>query len=505
MSTMLLVKEMEKSDKNPVLLYKPQGQHSDILDVDDFLLCLQTHYQQMVMKRFADNVVCIDSTYQTTGYHFVLTTVLVVDEFLEGYPVAWCLSTREDMVVLNLFFQQLKGRNGLIHPKWIMSDDADQFYNAWNDTFGGNSRKILCLWHVDRAWQAALQRHIKDKEIQCQVYHSLRTLLEEPNVQMFKKLLLGLNNQLQLSDDTEQFANYFEKYYSNRRTQWAICYRQHDGITTNMYLEGFHRVLKYLYMKGRVNKRVDKCMHILLNVSRDKAFERLIKLEKGKSSHKISCIRKRHMTSLSMSTSAITEKAKDTWIVVSSDECCSYVINKINDCTTCHLRCPECQVCTHQFSCTCPDSLIRTTICKHVHLLVRKLGIKPTIPSLITSQNDIEEIVKELQAPPSDDTTLKRNILKQISTLISNIHHCSSDSILTEINTHISAAVSLSSLTTSFPQSMIYSSNSPPTKKIQPQQPFYSKRKQRSKPSVRLAKPSMKDKYSVHQNLLNQQ
>ena len=55
-----------------------------------------------------------------------------------------------------------------------------------------------------------------------------------------------------------------------------------SGITTNMHVENFHCLLKYVYMKGKVNKRMDKCIYILLKIARDKAFERIIKLEKGR-------------------------------------------------------------------------------------------------------------------------------------------------------------------------------------------------------------------------------
>ena len=55
-----------------------------------------------------------------------------------------------------------------------------------------------------------------------------------------------------------------------------------ESINTNMYVESFHRTLKYIYMKGKTNRRIYNLIHILLNVSRDKGFERLCKLEKGK-------------------------------------------------------------------------------------------------------------------------------------------------------------------------------------------------------------------------------
>ena len=54
------------------------------------------------------------------------------------------------------------------------------------------------------------------------------------------------------------------------------------GINTNMYVEAFHHTLKYLHMKGKLNQCVDKCVHLFMKIAKDKAFERLIKLEKGR-------------------------------------------------------------------------------------------------------------------------------------------------------------------------------------------------------------------------------
>lgn len=38
----------------------------------------------------------------------------------------------------------------------------------------------------------------------------------------------------------------------------------------------------------------------------------------------------------------------------------------------CQLKCNECGMCVHLFSCTCPDSFLQHTIRKHVHLVVRQ-------------------------------------------------------------------------------------------------------------------------------------
>ena len=68
-----------------------------------------------------------------------------------------------------------------------------------------------------------------------------------------------------------------------------------------MFVEAFHNTLEQVYMQGKVNRRVDKCLHVLLWLARDKAFERLIKLEKGKTSSRLSAIHARHMASLELS------------------------------------------------------------------------------------------------------------------------------------------------------------------------------------------------------------
>ena len=46
-------------------------------------------------------------------------------------------------------------------------------------------------------------------------------------------------------------------------------YRKGTLLNTNMFVVAFHMVLKYVYMKGKVNKRMDKCIFVLLKLTRD--------------------------------------------------------------------------------------------------------------------------------------------------------------------------------------------------------------------------------------------
>ena len=58
-----------------------------------------------------------------------------------------------------------------------------------------------------------------------------------------------------------------------------MCYCKEATVNTNMYVEAFHRVLKYVYLKGKVNKHLDNCIGILLKLAREKGFERIAKVK----------------------------------------------------------------------------------------------------------------------------------------------------------------------------------------------------------------------------------
>ena len=372
------IEEMKKRDDNPVIFYKSQGaeqpETSDNISDSDFVLCLQTSVQARIMRQFGhERIVCIDSTHGTNSYHFSLVTVLVTDEFGEGYPVGWCLSNREDQFVLQHFFNAMKEKIGDITPKWFMSDDAEQFYNAWRAVFGCVDNKLLCTWHVDRAWRDNLTL-IKDKQTQVQVYHNLRLLLEKTETNKFEILLTKTTQQLLSNATTSEFGQYFMKYYTPRKEQWAASYRHSSLINTNMYAEAFHHVLKYIYLKGRVNKRVDKCIHTLMKIARDKSFDRLLKLTKGKVTKKMTEINKKHTESTKMETKCVTLLEEGMWDVPSFTTSSHYTVALENNTScpvNCALKCTVCDECIHRYSCNCQDYVILGNMCKHIHLTIR--------------------------------------------------------------------------------------------------------------------------------------
>lgn len=104
------------------------------------------------------------------GFDFQLITLLCVDEFGAGFPVAYCITNRVDKTAMLTFFKAVKEKTGAITPEVFMSDDAQAFYNAWQEVMGDAKRRLLCAWHVDKNWRESIKKHVPDKQLQAFTY-----------------------------------------------------------------------------------------------------------------------------------------------------------------------------------------------------------------------------------------------------------------------------------------------------------------------------------------------
>ena len=287
------------------------------------------------------------------------------------------------------------------------------------------------------------------------------------------------------------------------------------GINTNMVVEAFHRVFKYNYLKGKVNKRVDKCLVNLMKFLRDKYFERLVKLTKGRSCNKIKVINDRHSKGMKMNIDSVVEVETDKWTVKSEDGKRSYNITKqCESCTdaSCLLRCQRCNICVHMFLCNCPDSLIQSTICKHVHLLQTVLKMQGNkencditdIP--LTFVADRKEYVKEevkvlasnmpKQRERNDVSQVTQRLQEhflQFGTDVKTGCH-SKDSLLLFEKQILAAKSLLDAASNKKPLRTLPVENIPGNKKIEPQLRFFSTKKKRKHINhVRFTKPNDED------------
>nr|CAH7725069.1 unnamed protein product [Callosobruchus chinensis] len=52
--------------------------------------------QEFMLKNYGGNIITVDSTHGLNPYDFELTTLLVLDEFGEGFPTACMFTNRKD-------------------------------------------------------------------------------------------------------------------------------------------------------------------------------------------------------------------------------------------------------------------------------------------------------------------------------------------------------------------------------------------------------------------------
>ena len=128
-----------------------------------------------------------------------------------------------------------------------------------------------------------------------------------------------------------------------------------------MFGVAFYRIFKYTCFKGKANNRLDKCLVNLVKFNRDKIFERIKKLSKGKLNQKFSMIQSRHCNSLNLDFGSINQSEENSWIHKSEDGKRSYTVTLYSqrfDDGQCSLKFSNCNICIHTCTCSCVDFLL---------------------------------------------------------------------------------------------------------------------------------------------------
>lgn len=143
-SVRLWVEKVETlREKNPVLYFKEQEQADDGNPVDDedgnltdeedkdstddedsvrnedgdlekddqkgkdFILIIANDFQLNMLEKFGQDIICVDLIHGTNMYNFHLTILMVVDEFRNGIPTAFCLSNSRKNSDMDYFLQEV--------------------------------------------------------------------------------------------------------------------------------------------------------------------------------------------------------------------------------------------------------------------------------------------------------------------------------------------------------------------------------------------------------------
>ena len=219
-----------------------------------------------------------------------------------------------------------------------------------------------------------------------------------------------------------------------------------------MFVEAFHRVLKVVYLEHKQNRRIDFLLYTLMKVARDEAFERLLKQEKGKNTHRVCEINKRHKAAqqMFMHQPQVTNLDEKMWKVRSQhQDDVFYHVKRLTNSCNCKLSCTACKACVHQYSCSCLDATIHTTVCKHIHLVHMMFNSKNSTLQLDTDEQEqmsTDDFAKyfhhrgtiALQLPQ-----LKESVQCKMNELQILIQECTDSDALNTVSKHLQNAITV--------------------------------------------------------------
>lgn len=113
------VYNLTKENYNPILIFKPWLSKTeygpcnlDTLPNSNKLYAFgfQTLEQKEMLLKNSHRALCIDATFRTNQYNFYLITLIIPDEYRQGYPVAHFITNRLDYDTMVCLFTSSKNQ-----------------------------------------------------------------------------------------------------------------------------------------------------------------------------------------------------------------------------------------------------------------------------------------------------------------------------------------------------------------------------------------------------------
>ncbi|KAJ1518917.1 hypothetical protein ONE63_011474 [Megalurothrips usitatus] len=234
-----------------------------------FMLGIQTKRQAQLMADHCHKILLVDETHGTNHHKYQLLTLMIIDDNRRGWPVAHLITSKSNAETLQYFFKALKANvpAGVeLDINCVISDDDAALINAMDLGICGSLgklRHILCKWHLLRALQKNLKSHVP-LNMGEDMMTELRVMVNEKDEEVFKKMQSGFIAKYENSSQTKTYIEYYRKNYEVRMQKWAMCFRKfpHANIKTTGHIESFHHRLKKVYLKRKVNRRLDDLVNI---------------------------------------------------------------------------------------------------------------------------------------------------------------------------------------------------------------------------------------------------
>ncbi|KAG8258518.1 hypothetical protein J6590_108402 [Homalodisca vitripennis] len=364
-------------------------------------LILLTTGQQEVLNRYGKNgIYYVTTSVSMNKQHLAnypyrlsiyLTALILVDDLNEAVPVSFLISNRGDNDKYKLFFKSLKKKIPGLSAKVVITDDKKEIYEVWRDVFEEEPCHLWSNRFVDSEWRENLIS-IPDEELQVAIYEKLYSFLESQDQNELESSLESYIYELQSNEVTSAFGSYFASRFIGTEMLWAGCYgKKNVSVGAHLNMENLYNEIEESGQKRHWDRNfIVRIVQNLLKLVSDKQCVRQTRLHR-----QIQEIPTHHDLALSIKPETIKAES-DCWRVNSVKDPVN-IFSKVTqikescDPTACILYCSKCNVCVHQFKCTCRVHAYDRTMCKHIHAVALRCFVEMQNKLNVTS-NDVPGI-----------------------------------------------------------------------------------------------------------------
>ena len=197
---------------------------------------------------------------------FPLYTLMVFDDWFNGVPVAYIITSSSKQPDLKPWMKALAAKLASMQPGWapnaFITDCAQAEIGGLQSVWPG-VKVFLCLWHVRRAWLKQAVAKIKDHAIRAGVLKGLGRIMYDTKCPPGDGMGPWAIRQLDALRDSFPIVNnfwaYFDKQWADKTHMWVVGHRNlpYAGQDTNAAIESYHSNLKATLRasKGRAHGR----------------------------------------------------------------------------------------------------------------------------------------------------------------------------------------------------------------------------------------------------------
>ncbi|XP_049333207.1 uncharacterized protein LOC111194919 isoform X1 [Astyanax mexicanus] len=248
--------------KENICFYQP------ITKDQPLIIVVQTPAQKALLQENPNPMIFMDASYKgLTSYGYAFYALLLVNQTGRGVPFAYFIVSHESSETLTVCLKSLSSCNPGFYPRSVMIDRDLKELGAIRQTFP-KTKVLLCWFHVLQAVHRWLVKKDGGNLSPAQrntVIHAMMTMKACMTEEDFESVSASKCRDLEAQFGSSRVTHYLRDQWFPFAALWANFGRlfQHNSSDTNNKAERFFFTIKYQFLRGQANKRVDQLLQLL--------------------------------------------------------------------------------------------------------------------------------------------------------------------------------------------------------------------------------------------------